>query len=108
MAVLNKSNNVTTFDIINARCSVALKDAVGEVLDIKAAAVISDEDEGKEYTYLWSEDGTCYAGNSASVREVADSVIEIINEGMKINCEIIKRTSKNGKDFLSLKVSERK
>lgn len=107
MAVVIKSNNVTNFDIINARTSIAFKDVAGEAIQVKAAAVITDDETNKEYTYLWDDDGTCYAGNSASIRDVAEPIIELINEGEKLAATVITRTSKNGKDFLSLKVSSR-
>lgn len=102
-----KTNNVTVLDLINARTSTAFKDISGVATPLKACAVATDPTDGNDYGYIWDEDGNCYAGNSASIMEQISQVVPLVNEGMKLDFTVISRKSKQGKDFLSLKIDER-
>ena len=101
--VLN-SKGLNKLAIINAESSIAFKDCVGMEINVTAAAVL-EEDDGAVYSYLWSGED-CYAGNSASIRKAIEPIIELLDEGVKLTATPISRQSKNGKEFLSLRVKE--
>lgn len=102
------SNNVTKFDTINAQNSFAFRDlAAGEILNVRAAGVLEDAETKKEFSYIWTEQGECYAGNSKSVRDSIDDIIDLIDSGEKIDAEIVSRQSKQGQTFLSIRVFPR-
>lgn len=103
-----KTNNVSKLDIINARCSTAFKDVPGAEINIKGAAVITDDETGIDYSYVWSDEGVCYAGNSAAIGETVQAMIPLIDDDeMLLRGTVVSRTSKQGKDFLSLQISQR-
>lgn len=102
------TKNITKIDIINAKNSIAFKDIQpSEVIPVKGVAIATDPEDGKQYGYLWSETDDCYAGNSSSIMEAIAMMAELIDADMKLDASVVTRTSKQGKEFLSLKISER-
>lgn len=102
------TKNISKIDLINAKNSMAFKDVqANEVIPIHGAAIATDPEDGKQYAYLWSKLGDCYAGNSQSIMEQIAMAIEVIDSGVELDFSVIKRTSKQGKEFLSLKLTER-
>lgn len=102
------SKNITKIDVINAKNSIAFKDVQpSEVIPVKGVAIVTDPEDGKQYGYLWSEMDDCYAGNSNSIMEAIAMMVELVDSGMQLDATIVKRKSKQDKEFLSLKISER-
>ena len=102
------TKNISTIDLINAKNSQAFKDLTPEdVIPIHGAAISTDPEDGKQYGYIWSEYGECYAGNSATIMDQISLLVGLIDAGEKIDMSVIKRTSKGGKEFLSLKLTAR-
>lgn len=97
--------NVTKLDVVNSESSLAFKE-MPEGTPIKGAAIV--EDEGREYSYLYAEDGTVYAGNSATVKRGVEGLIDLLTEepNKKYAATLLRRESNNGKEFYTIKFNE--
>lgn len=100
MEILKATSNVTRIHLVNARDSRSFMEWK-EAEPVIAAAVVQDNDT--VYSYVWTETAT-YAGNSATIRDVMDDVIDIINEGEVVSALVNVRQSKSGKDFATLRL----
>lgn len=107
---MSTTSNFTKRDMINSRNSFALQDLDdGTQLQVEKAAVINRPDletgEEKEVAILVTTDGTVYSAISATVRDVLDDTIDLIeDEGGAVTVRLNKRKSKAGREFLSLTV----
>ena len=104
--ILN-TNNFTKRDAVNSRNGVALQDMENAFMfNVIAAAQIEtvDEETGerKEVSVLKSEDDHYYTSISATVYDVMDDLIEIINDEGSCKVRVDKRKSKQGRDFIML------
>lgn len=102
-----QSKNFTKKDFINSRNGMALQEVAGKKLTIKSCAVIHDEDsdnENEEVGTIVAEEGifTTISDN------IIDSILDIIEieeeESGPIVVNIQKRTSKQGREFLTLTI----
>lgn len=103
-----KSEGFTNKDSINSRNGEALQDSTGEII-VRAAAMmeVDDEDgEGKKtVTVLVTPDNHYFTAISATVYDVMPDVIAIIDEEeAPVTVRIDSRTSKSGRDFLTLTI----
>lgn len=106
---MSSTVNFTKKDEINSRNSLALQDLPdGHILTINKAAVISRLDvetgESKEVSILVTEDGEVYSAISATVCDIMDDIIELMEEEPIVNLRLNKRKSKAGREFLSLTI----
>lgn len=106
---MSSTNNFTKKDEINSRNSLALQDLPdGQLLTINKAAVINRVDaetgENKEVSILVTEEGEVYSAISATVCDVMDDIIELMEEEPIVNLRLNKRKSKAGREFLSLTI----
>lgn len=102
------TKNISTLDLINAKNATSFKEVGAEdIVPIHGAAIATDPEDGKQYGYIWSEYGDCYAGNSSTIMDQIAMLISLLDSGSKLDMSVVKRMSKGGKEFLSLKLTER-
>lgn len=104
--ILN-TNNFTKRDAVNSRNGIALQDMENAFMfNVIAAAQIEtvDEETGerKEVSVLKSEDDQYYTSISATVYDVMDDLIGIIDDEGSCKVRVDKRKSKQGRDFIML------
>ena len=111
--ILN-SINVTKLDIINAESSQSFKSAVGADVPVKGVALIEEPDretgEAKQFAYIFAEDGAVYGGNSATVYRSCENLIELMKENKTTHYifTVVSAPTASGREFLSLRLRERK
>lgn len=107
---MGRTSNFTKRDEINSRNSFALQDMEdGAVFQVSKAALVNRPDletgEQKEVAVLVMDDGTVYSAISATVCDVLDDIVDLIeDEGAPVTVRLNKRKSKAGREFLSLTV----
>lgn len=107
--VLSATDNFGKKDAINMRNGLPLKDEPnGKTFAISKAAVVEDTDEEtgelKNVSVLVDSDGKCYTSISATIADIMDDCIELLNDGESVTLELIKRKSNAGREFLTLQV----
>lgn len=107
--IINASENFNKKDAINMRNGLPLKDEPnGKTFNISKAAAVEDTDEEtgelKYVSVLIDSDGKCYTAISATVADIMNDCIELLNAGESLTLELIKRISSAGREFLSFQV----
>ena len=107
--IINATENFNKKDAINMRNGLPLKDEPnGKTFNISKAAVVEDTDEEtgelKNVSVLIDSDGKCYTGISATVADIMNDCIEILDAGESVTLELIKRESSAGREFLTFQV----
>ena len=109
MEIIKKSNNVTKIDVINASGSLPFKDLVEKTAEIRGAAIINDvnkDGELESFAYMFAVDGTVYAGNSSTMRDSIDALIDLFEDepDATFNVTTEARTASSGRTFYTLKI----
>lgn len=102
--ILKATENFTTVDKFNTKMTLALKDAAGKVLTVSKVAVGKDLDqEGNETVAaaFITEEGV-YGTISDTVIELADTLVDIINEQGDVQVKVESRKANSGRDYLAL------
>lgn len=104
---ISYTSNFTRRDAVNSRNGIALQDLDNAyTFNVISAAQIEtvDEETGerKEVSVLKSEDNQYYTSISATVYDVMDDLIDIINDEGSCKVRVDKRKSKQGRDFIML------
>ena len=60
--------------------------------------------EVKRISVLIDHEGKTYTSISATIDDIMDDVIELLDEGEPVSLRLLKRTSSNGREFLSFQV----
>lgn len=107
--IVNATENFNKRDAINMRNGLPLKDEPnGKTINVSKAAVVEDTDEEtgelKNVSVLIDSDGKCYTAISATVADIMDDCIELLDAGESVTLELIKRTSSAGREFLTFQV----
>lgn len=107
--IINATENFNKKDAINMRNGLPLKDEPnGKTFNISKAAVVEDTDEEtgelKNVSVLIDSDGKCYTAISATVADIMNDCIELLDAGESATLELIKRTSNAGREFLTFQV----
>ena len=107
--IINATENFNKRDAINMRNGLPLKDEPnGKTINISKAAVVEDTDEEtgelKNVSVLINSDGKCYTTISATVADIMNDCIELLDAGESVTLELIKRTSNSGREFLTFQV----
>lgn len=107
--IINATENFNKRDAINMRNGLPLKDEPnGKTINVSKAAVVEDTDEEtgelKNVSVLIDSDGKCYTAISATVADIMDDCIELLDAGESVTLELIKRTSSAGREFLTFQV----
>lgn len=107
--IINATENFNKKDAINMRNGFPLKDEPnGKTFNISKAAVVEDTDEEtgelKNVSVLIDSDGKCYTGISATVADIMNDCIELVDAGESVTLELIKRESSAGREFLTFQV----
>ena len=107
--IINSTENFTKKDSINMRNGLPLKDEPnGKTFNISKAAVVEDTDEEtgelKNVSVLIDSDGKCYTAISATVADIMNDCIELLDAGESVTLELIKRESSAGREFLTFQV----
>ena len=107
--IINATENFNKKDAINMRTGLPLKDEPnGKTFNISKAAVVEDTDEEtgelKNVSVLIDSDGKCYTAISATVADIMNDCIELIDAGESVTLELIKRKSNAGREFLTFQV----
>lgn len=107
--IINATENFNKKDAINMRNGLPLKDEPnGKTFNISKAAVVEDTDEEtgelKNVSVLIDSDGKCYTAISATVADIMNDCIELLDEGESVTLELFKRTSSAGREFLTFQV----
>ena len=107
--IVNATENFNKKDAINMRNGLPLKDEPnGKTINVSKAAVVEDTDEEtgelKNVSVLIDSDGKCYTAISATVADIMDDCIELLDAGESVTLELIKRTSSAGREFLTFQV----
>lgn len=111
--ILSQTHNFSKRDMVNARNGFSLQSLDdGTKLAIHSCAVIHDDKSNPTYegehdvAILITDDGTAYTAISATVVESTHDIIDIMNEledsDEMLYIRVCKRTSKGGKEFLTL------
>lgn len=108
-AIKTATKNFTKKMAINIGMGTPLKDAADTVLEsIQAAAIVEDVDretgEIKVAAAIVDGNGAVYTSISATVLESIPDIIELIDDGEEFDVRVIVRTSKAGREFLTLNV----
>lgn len=97
-------------DLFNAK-SASQELEEGLEINVKAVGTYSDTDQdGHDVTVsvLVDEDGSVYAGISATVADAIPMLDEILKEaeenGETVTVEVVKNTSKSGRKFTQLRI----
>lgn len=108
MSVINSSNGWTAKDTINSRTALALKECEsGTTIELSALATLENMGEGGEITKvvsMRSTSGEYYTSISGTVYDVADDIIDMLTDEGAITVKVVKRTSKAGREFISLTI----
>lgn len=109
--IANATKSFNKLDAINAYNGMALKDARGETIAVKALAAVRDVDtDTGEITpvgIIISKDGNAYTTISQMAIDVVNDCISLIDdEGMDISLEVNVRTSKGGREFIALTIHD--
>lgn len=104
MSTIIKEANVSRIDMINARASHPYEDLVGNSVPVKGAAItrgLDEDGEEKEYSYIFSDNGAVYGGNSATVKNAVDELIDLMADepNTVFTASIRKEKSKSGREF---------
>lgn len=104
---ISNTSNFTRRDAVNSRNGIALQDVEnGYTFNVISAAQIEtvDEETGerKEVSVLKSDDNQYYTSISATVYDVMDDLIDIIDDEGSCKVRVDKRKSKQGRDFIML------
>jgi len=97
-------------ELFNARSASEKLEAGLEIPVVNVGTYPDTDKDGNDVTVsvLVSEDGTVYAGISATVAESIPMLDELIEEakanGESVIVEVMKKKSNNGRDFMQLKV----
>ena len=107
--IINATENFNKKDAINMRNGLPLKDEPnGKTFNISKAAVVEDTDEEtgelKNVSVLIDSDGKCYTAISATVADIMNDCIELLDAGESVTLELIKRKSSAGREFLTFQV----
>lgn len=107
--LLAATKNFDKKDLINSRNGLSLQDEEnGFVIEVTKAATMEDTDEEtgelKKISVLIDPEGKTYTSISATVDDIMDDVIELLDEGEPISLRLIKRKSNGGREFLSFQV----
>lgn len=107
--IINATENFNKKDAINMRNGLPLKDEPnGKTFNISKAAVVEDTDEEtgelKNVSVLIDSDRKCYTTISATVADIMDDCIELLEAGESVTLELIKRMSSAGREFLTFQV----
>lgn len=107
--LLTATNNFDKKDLINSRSGLSLQDEEnGFVIEVTKAATMEDIDEEsgevKRISVLIDHEGKTYTSISATIDDIMDDVIELLDEGEPVSLRLLKRTSSNGREFLSFQV----
>lgn len=107
--IVNATENFNKKDAINMRNGLPLKDEPnGKTFNISKAAVVEDSDEEtgelKNVSVLVDSDGKCYTTISATVADIMNDCIELLDAGESVTLELIKRKSSAGREFLTFQV----
>lgn len=107
--LLTATKNFDKKDLINSRNGLSLQDEEnGFVIDVTKAATMEDTDEEtgeiKKISVLIDPEGKTYTSISATVDDIMDDVIELLDEGEPISLRLLKRKSNGGREFLSFQV----
>lgn len=105
---IKQSANFTKKMAVNISSATSMQDMAGETVHgLTACAILTDVDretgEEKQVGVVVTHDGT-YSTISASVIDQLYDVIDLLDEGEDMDMEIIRRTSKGGRDFLNIRV----
>lgn len=103
--MVRATKNFTKKMAINSRNGIAMQDTLGEFTVHAAAKMrVDDEDSGevKSVTVFISPDMDTLTAISAQIYDVADDLIDVIDEEGDCTVRIEKRTSKGGREFLTL------
>ena len=107
--LLAATKNFDKKDLINSRNGLSLQDEEnGFVIEVTKAATMEDTDEEtgelKKISVLIDPEGRTYTSISATVDDIMDDVIELLDEGEPISLRLLKRKSNGGREFLSFQV----
>lgn len=107
--LLAATKNFDKKDLINSRNGLSLQDEEnGFVIEVTKAATMEDTDEEtgeiKKISVLIDPEGKTYTSISATVDDIMDDVIELLDEGEPISLRLLKRKSNGGREFLSFQV----
>lgn len=107
--LLTATKNFDKKDLINSRNGLSLQDEEnGFVIEVTKAATMEDTDEEtgeiKKISVLIDPEGKTYTSISATVDDIMDDVIELLDEGEPISLRLLKRKSNGGREFLSFQV----
>lgn len=107
--IIDATENFNKKDAINMRNGLPLKDEPnGKTFNISKAAVVEDTDEEtgelKNVSVLIDSDGKCYTTISATIADIMNDCIELLDAGESVTLELIKRTSNAGREFLTFQV----
>lgn len=107
--ITNATENFNKKDAINMRNGLPLKDEPnGKTFNISKAAVVEDTDEEtgelKNVSVLIDSEGKYYTAISATVADIMNDCIELLDAGESVTLELIKRKSSAGREFLTFQV----
>ena len=107
--IINATENFNKKDAINMRNGLPLKDEPnGKTFNISKAAVVEDTDEEtgelKNVSVLIDSDGKCYTAISATVADIMNDCIDLLDAGESVTLELFKRMSSAGREFLTFQV----
>lgn len=103
------TSNFTKKDSINARNGFPLQDEEnGLVIHVSKAAILEDVDgdtgELKEVSVITDSEGKVYTSVSASIMDIMDDVIDLLDAGESVTLTLVKRESKGKRTFLTFMV----
>lgn len=103
------TSNFTLKDSINARNGFPLQDEEnGLVIHVSRAAIVEDADkdtgELKEAAVIIDNECKVYTSISASIMDIMDDVIDLLDAGESVTLTLVKRESKGKRTFLTFMV----
>lgn len=110
--VLDKSDSFTRIHAMNSKVGTPLKDINGTQITVIAVGIVEDVDsqtgEIKKVGVIVSQENEIFSTISSNAVETLEELIDMFNDEHMKKCVItVKvRTSKGGRDFLSLIISE--
>lgn len=102
MKIIESTADLSKRDLYELTLSPKIKkmgEAVGLVLQVSAYAIYEDQDT--EILSIRGDDSTVYATNSATATREFRRILDLM-EGEVFNVEIMKGTSKAGREFITL------
>lgn len=106
MKLIKFTTNYTSVDKFNAKIAEPLKSAVGQQIEVIKVAILEEEKEDGEKTFVshFVTSDSSYVSISDLIKDQAESIIELLEESDSGLFEVKEKTSGNGRSYLLLKM----